>query len=162
MQLIRADIAATGSISKTAARIGISRPALSQILNGIGPYGTGRASTKRIAERVLTTIGMIVCPFLSEYHGSEQRITGLQCREYAYREHPPTNSPREMQHWRFCQICPNRVPAAAVIAPVVTKPTRKIGRVSPQRSEVYAPAAVPVNNEIPQHIAVKTEEGETA
>ena len=45
LSILRADIEATGSISKTAIRVGVSRPTLSQILNGIGHYGTGKAST---------------------------------------------------------------------------------------------------------------------
>ncbi|MGB6053773.1 MAG: hypothetical protein WBG17_00890, partial [Burkholderiaceae bacterium] len=103
LRIVRDDIAASGSIAKTAARVGISRAALSQIINGIGPYGTGKASTERVAKRVMNTIGRIVCPFLTAYHGKETRITGLECRDYAYRVNPPTNSPREMQHWRACQ-----------------------------------------------------------
>lgn len=110
--IVRADVAASGSINKTAKRIGVSRPALSQILNGIGHYGTGKASTAKVEEKVMNTIGMVACPFLSEYHGAEHRITGLQCREYAYRAKPPTNVPRDMQHWRSCQGCPKRVNAA--------------------------------------------------
>ena len=116
MRILRADIEATGSISKTAKRIGVSRPAISQILNGIGHYGSGRASTARVEEKVMHTIGMVACPFLTEYHGAEHRITGLQCREYAYRDNPPINNPREMQHWRACQGCEKRVKAPLVVA----------------------------------------------
>ncbi len=128
MTILREDLDATKSITKTAARVGVSRPALSQILNGIGPYGTGKASTDHIAKKVMSTIGMVACPFLSDYHASEQRITGLQCREYAYRVNPPTNSPRDMQHWRACQGCEKRVPPASVIVPppTVAKPAKKL------------------------------------
>ena len=109
MAVLRADIAATGSITKTAYRVGVSRTALSQILNGLGHYGSGKASTAKVAEKVMSTIGLVACPFLSDYHAAEHRITGLQCREYAYRSSPPTNNPREMQHWRACQGCDKRV-----------------------------------------------------
>lgn len=123
MQILRADIAATGSISKTAIRVGIARSGLSAIINATAssPYANGKASTAKVAERVMNTIGLVACPFLSEYHGAEQRITGLQCREYAYRENPPTSAPREMQHWRSCQGCEKRVKPAASI-PIQIKP----------------------------------------
>jgi len=115
MQILRADIQASGSISATAARVGIARSSLSAIVNmtASSPYATGKASTAKVQERVMNTIGLVACPFLSEYHGSEHRITGLQCREYAYRENPPTSAPREMQHWRACQGCEKRVKQAA-------------------------------------------------
>lgn len=121
--ILRADAAATGSITVTAQRVGVSRAAVSQILNGCGPYGTGRANTAKVADKVMNTIGMVPCPFLSQYHGKEHRITGLQCSEYAYRENPPTNSPRDMQHWRACQTCPKRVKGGNPV-PVVTRRVR--------------------------------------
>lgn len=108
LQILRADAQATGSISQTARRVGVSRPAISQILNGIGHYGSGRASTAKVAEKVMNTIGKVVCPFLSSYHATEHKITGLRCREYAVRATAPTNSPREMQHWLACQGCAHR------------------------------------------------------
>jgi transcriptional regulator with XRE-family HTH domain len=133
MQILRDDIAATGSISKTAKRVGVSRPTISQILNGIGHYGSGRASTAKVEEKVMHTIGMVACPFLAEYHGTEHRITGLQCREHAYRENPPTNSPRDMQHWRACQACDKRVKQAVVVVKKTEKKSSpstlsKVGR----------------------------------
>lgn len=141
LAILHADIAASGSISKTAQRVGVSRPALSQIINGIGPYGSGKASTAKVEEKVMNTIGLVACPFLSDFHGEARRITGLQCREYAYRANPPTNNPREMQHWRACQGCDKRVkPAGIVAAPVFVKPARKIGRVGPVHNEIYEPA----------------------
>ena len=141
LDILRADIAATGSINKTAQRVGVSRPALSQILNGSGPYGSGKASTARVEEKVMNTIGLVACPFLSTYHGEEHRITGLQCREYAYRVNPPTNIPREMQHWRACQGCDKRVkPAGIIAAPVALKPVRKIGKIGPVKNEIYEQA----------------------
>jgi len=122
MQILRADIEATGSVTATAARVGIARSSLSALINATAssPYSTGKASTAKVAERVMNTIGLFACPFLSEYHGAEHRISGLQCREFAYRENPPTNAPREMQHWRSCQSCEKRVKQAE--AP---KPPRK-------------------------------------
>ena len=123
--ILRADIAVTGSISKTARRVGVSRPALSQILNGIGPYGSGKASTAKVEEKVMRTIGLVTCPFLSGYHAEPRRITGLQCREYAYRPNPPTNIPREMQHWRACRDCDKRVEPAVPATTVTVEKTGK-------------------------------------
>jgi hypothetical protein len=112
LDILRADVKATGSIAETARRVGVSRPAISQVLNRIGHYATGKASTAKLESKVMNSIGLVVCPFLSEFHGAAHRITGLQCREYAYRENAPTTSPREMQHWRACQGCTKRVSPA--------------------------------------------------
>lgn len=144
MQIVRDDIAATGSVSKTAARIGIARSSLSAIINNTAssPYASGKASTAKVAERVMNTIGLVACPFLSEYHGAEHRITGLQCREHAYRENPPTGAPREMQHWRTCQTCPKRVPPQAPDTPAASKPLQQAGiidKVTLPLPEVGAP-----------------------
>lgn len=43
--------------SKIAARLHLSAAAISQVLNGSGKYGAGKASTDRIARRVLDTFG---------------------------------------------------------------------------------------------------------
>lgn len=143
LHILRADVAATGSISKTAKRVGVSRPAISQILNGIGHYGSGRASTAKVEEKIMHTIGMVACPFLSEYHSAEHRITGLQCREYAYRENPPTNSPREMQHWRACQACDKRVKPAHVA--VDAKPLSRKKAIEPaQQAGVIDTVTLPL------------------
>lgn len=144
MQILRDDIASTGSISKTAERVGIARSSLSAIINNTAssPYATGKASTAKVEERVMNTIGMVACPFLSEYHGSEHRITGLQCREFAYRENPPTGAPREMQHWRSCQGCEKRVPPptqetvtdkSTLALPEVGAPMTKARRAKPPK-----------------------------
>jgi hypothetical protein len=138
--IVRADVVATGSINKTARRVGVSRPALSQILNGIGHYGTGKASTAKVEAKVMNTIGMVACPFLSEYHGAEHRITGLQCREYAYRDNPPTSVPRDMQHWRACQSCAKRVTVSAPKLPIaLAQQAGVIDKVTLPLPEVGAP-----------------------
>lgn len=108
--LLRADIKASGSVAATAMRVGVSRGALSAILNqtATSPYVNGKSSTKKIEARILNTLGCIVCPFLTEMMEREHRITGLECREYSGRDSPPTNSPRAMSHWRACQSCEKR------------------------------------------------------
>ena len=90
-----------------AKALGISATSLSMILNGTGPYGEGKASTARIAERVTHTYGRYVCPHLTEEEGGIERvITAEQCRSIAHRL-PPTGSPRDMQHWQACRKCPH-------------------------------------------------------
>lgn len=119
--ILRADVAATGSITKTADRVGVSRGAISAIIGQTASshYVSGKCSTAKIERRVMDTIGLIVCPFLSAGYGEEKRITGLECRDTSYRENPPTNSPRAMAHWRACQTCEKRVPGpVAKVTPV--------------------------------------------
>lgn len=109
--LLRADVDASGSIAATAARVGVSRGALSAILNQTptSPYVSGKASTAKIEARISSTLGQIVCPFLTTMMERDHQITGLECREYSSRDSPPTNSPRAMSHWRACQTCEKRV-----------------------------------------------------
>lgn len=111
--LLRARVDAEGATqSGVAKQLGISSPTLSQVLNGTGAYGSGLASTERIADRVLHTFGRYPCPHLSEEAGGEQRvITAEQCRAFAHRP-APTGSPRDMQHWQACRACPHREASA--------------------------------------------------
>lgn len=143
MRILYADIAATGSITKTAQRIGVNRTGISQIIHkpAGSNYANGKASPAKLAEKVMNSIGMVVCPFLSGEHDAGHRITGLQCREYAYRANPPTNSPRDMRHWRACQGCDKRVKPGSVIAAPVIKLAQKIGRVGPVNNEIYGPVS---------------------
>jgi len=105
--LLVAEVGAT-SIAATARRIGVSRSALSQVINACGPYGTGRASVAGIAERVVQTLGRVTCPFLSAFKGENVTLSRVQCRRVALRATPPLNSPRELKHWRACQGCAQR------------------------------------------------------
>jgi len=107
LELLRAEVAAS-SVTATAGRIGVSRSALSQVLNGCGPYGTGRASVAGIAHKVLLHLSAVTCPFLSEFHGEPTRLLRVQCREVACRQTPPINSARDLRHWRACRACPHR------------------------------------------------------
>ena len=98
-------------VSHVAQRMDITRTCASMVRNGIGPYGSGKASTARFAARVLQFLdGAFECPFLTTFTGEPQLITGEQCRGYAYRE-PPTSNPHEGRHWRACRGCDKRVPA---------------------------------------------------
>lgn len=109
--MLQADVQASGSIAATAARVGVSRGAVSAILNQTesSPYVNGKSSTAKIEARINNTLGQIVCPFMTGMLEREHRITGLECREHCGRDTPPTNSPRAMAHWRACQTCEKRV-----------------------------------------------------
>lgn len=136
--LLRARCAQTPR-ARVAQQLGVSAPTLSQVLNGSGLYGTGQASTQRVAERVTHTFGRYPCPYLSaEAGGAEQWVSAAQCRAYAHRP-APTSSPREMQHWQACRQCPHaehsappaprEVKPRKVIALAVMPVTRKVKHV---------------------------------
>ena len=104
---------------EVAAQLGISTTALSMVLRGHGPYGTGAAGTARIAQRVQHAFGTRECPHLTrESEGAQPVfIDAARCRRIAHRA-PPTQSPRDMQHWRACRQCPHFQPA--------TSPTKEV------------------------------------
>lgn len=102
---------AAHGVTAVAQRLDVTRTCASMVKNGIGPYGTGKASTARFAARVRQYLdGAFECPFLTTFAGEPRLITGEQCRGFAYRE-PPTSNPHEGRHWRACRTCPQRVPA---------------------------------------------------
>jgi hypothetical protein len=107
--LLRAEVERT-SITAAALRIGVSRGAVSQVLNGTGLYGTGEADTRRFGLRVMQMLSKVMCPFLTQTAGEDTWISGDQCRGYAYRE-CPTNSSLATRHWTACRGCPTRVSA---------------------------------------------------
>lgn len=100
----------TTSMTHVATRLGVSRGAVSQVFNGTGLYGDGKASAARFGERVSKLINQMRCPFLTQSTGEEHWISGEQCRDYAYRECPTTSS-LATRHWQSCRQCPDRVPA---------------------------------------------------
>lgn len=110
--------------AKVAALVGVSAPVISQVLNGTGKYGSGEASTKKLADRVLHTFGRYPCPHLTvEEGGTEVIVTAGECRVYAHRP-PPIGSPRDLQHWQACQGCPHK---AASAPPVLRIPKPRKG-----------------------------------
>lgn len=111
--------------SQVAKQLGISPATLSQVLNGSGLYGTGQASTERIADKVTHTFGRYTCPHLTEEAAGEpQVVTAEQCRGYAHSA-PPTGSPRAMQHWQACRQCPHKA-ASAPPVPRAIHPRNKV------------------------------------
>ncbi len=77
-----------------AERLDVSRTAISLVLDNKYP-----AKTDRIEAKVIAILSRVDCPFMGE------SITRSQCTDFANRA-APTNSPREMRHWRTCQTCP--------------------------------------------------------
>ncbi|MFT4243536.1 MAG: hypothetical protein QM569_14785 [Acidovorax sp.] len=101
-----------------AKLLGISPATLSQVLNGGGEYGKGKASTAHVADKVLHTFGRYVCPHLTEEAGGEpQVITAEQCRTRAHGSVPTT--PSAARHWQACRQCPHK---AASAPPVPREP----------------------------------------
>jgi len=130
LELLRAEVAAS-SVAAAARRIGVSRSALSQVLNQCGPYGTGRASVAGIADRISQMLGCVTCPFLSEFKGEAVLISRVQCRRVALKATAPLNSPRELKHWRACQTCAQRPRGVAGVGGKrVIKKSTKRGRSS--------------------------------
>lgn len=95
MKLLEEAVAAS-NITQVAAKLKLSRPAVSQVLSG-----TYAAKTDRIRDRVLEVFWRIECPHLST------DISTAECNQYS-NSTVPTSSPRAMQHWRTCQTCPNK------------------------------------------------------
>ena len=119
--------------ASVARQLGLSTGAISQILTGTGKYGTGSASTKRIAAKVIHVFSRFTCPHLTDesLSGADVVISAEQCRAWACRP-APTSSPRELKHWMACQKCPSRQIAMHLPAdiPPVTTPVRKVITIS--------------------------------
>lgn len=110
-----------------AKLLGVSAPTISLVLNGTGLYGSGAASTAKIADRVLHTFGRFVCPHLTEQADAETQAAGGvvieadRCRAFAHRP-APTGSPRDLRHWQACLHCHHReATAPAQPRPVVPR-----------------------------------------
>lgn len=126
-----------GGVTRTliAKQLGLSSTTLSMVINGTGPYGDGRASTAKFADRVVHTFGRYACPHLTEQAGESRVITAEECRAFAHCE-PPTGRPRAMQHWQACRKCPH---AAASAPPIERAPApRKVIPIQPQEASDVA------------------------
>ena len=86
--------------SKTAVaeRLGFSRSTISQVCNGIGPYGEGRASTKPIELAYIRQYELPECPH------TQKQVGIAHCRETALRA-APSHNPMQMLQWQACQHC---------------------------------------------------------
>lgn len=94
--LARAVEANPRGIAGVADELRVSRTTVSLVLAEKYP-----AKTDRIQAKVLDTYARLACPHLGD------TITLSACRGHAMRA-APTNSPREMRHWRACQGCQSK------------------------------------------------------
>lgn len=86
--------------SKTAVAdtLGFNRSTISQICNGCGPYGEGRASTESIELAYRRQFKQLTCPH------TQGQVGIVHCREIALRA-APTHNPMQMLQWQACQQC---------------------------------------------------------
>ncbi len=113
LELLQRELNGGAKIVDIALKIGVSRAALSQIINRCGLYGNGTASIGNIVKKLETALGTYICPHLQESGRAEHMVSGVLCRAYAYRD-PPTSNTTEIRHWRACQECPKRPPAIPI------------------------------------------------
>ena len=107
-----------------ATRLGINPSTVGQVLHGSGLYGTGQASTARVATRVLHTFGSYECPHLTARFEEPRHVTAEECRAYAHRP-VPAGSPGDLEHWRACNACEHKpLSAPPVVRPPVPRRRR--------------------------------------
>lgn len=129
--LLMQQAAARLSKKRLADALGVSPSTVGQVLSGGGLYGTGQASTARVAQLVVHKLGHFECPHLTERFGAPRVISADECRSYAHRATPPIGSPQALLHWRACGACPHK-PLSAPAAPRVPRPPRKKASIQPQ------------------------------
>ena len=81
--------------ASVAERVGLSRTAVSLLLDGKYP-----ASTARVEQKIFAALGRVQCPHLAV------EISSAECAIY-HGVDAPTSSPLAMRHWRACQECPH-------------------------------------------------------
>lgn len=119
--------------SKVAEALGVSAPTISQVLNGSGKYGSGEASTAKLAERVIHVFGRYPCPYLTEQNGQTHVIDADTCRAHAHRP-APAGSPRDMQFWQACNQCQHKAHTAPH-TPREVKPRTQRNQAAPAAKE---------------------------
>lgn len=131
--------------AQVATRLGVSAPVVTQVLNGTGAYGSGKASPAKLFIKVEATFGHWVCPHLTEQsdRGEPQIIIAARCRELAHRT-VPTGSPRDLAHWQACRKCPHYVPTTPPQPrPVVPRKKRPADQAEPTASASASPDPQP-------------------
>lgn len=91
----------TTSVTAVAAKMGVSRPTLSVLVNGIGAYGSGKASPANMEIRYRQAFEQLTCPHTSAMVGI------AHCRDIALRT-APSHNPIQMMQWQACQSCPHK------------------------------------------------------
>ncbi|MXS82243.1 helix-turn-helix domain-containing protein [Nitrosomonas oligotropha] len=82
-----------GGKKKVADMLGLSRPTISQIMNG--KY---LASPGRVAKKVLDVLTRVHCPYLNA------EITAQECLDIRSGE-TPSHDPMRLAHRRMCRTC---------------------------------------------------------
>lgn len=123
------------SITAVAAKLGLTRVTISQVFNGSGEYGKGKASTSSIEHAYRAQYEKLTCPHTQAHVGI------AHCREVALRA-APTHNPLHMQQWQACQQCKYKpsAPKACAIRPDVDTLTVKV----PQQAGVIDTVTLPL------------------
>lgn len=98
LELLRQEAART-SIGRAALRVGYSRPAISQALDGKYP-----GNLVKMAEKVLAALELpmaVACPYL------QLNLPVAMCRDFSTKR-APLHNPVSMIHWRACRKCEHR------------------------------------------------------
>lgn len=103
LELLR-DEARRTSIGRTALRVGYSRTAISQALDGKYPGDLVKLAAKVLAALELPMA--VACPYL------DLNLPMAMCREFSIKR-APIHNPVSMLHWRACQTCEHRCEASA-------------------------------------------------
>lgn len=94
--------AGRGGVSRVAARLGVSRPYVSQVLNGLRPH-----VPPQFVARVIDRLHVVDnCPAT----GLPQPRT--ECRRLGLGA-PPTHNPLALRIWQACQRCPHKPEATS-------------------------------------------------
>lgn len=92
---------ANSNKTAVAVKMNICRPKLSQVMNGLGAYGSGAASTNHIEREYRRTFEQLECPH------SSSKVDISTCRDNALGA-APTHNPRQMMQWQACQQCAHK------------------------------------------------------
>ena len=84
------------TMTEVAAKLGYSVATVCLVLNG--KYG---GKSDKVAKKVLEVFAVVGCPYLQADITSNECIGFANCKA-------PTHNPNKMQHWRYCQRCPNK------------------------------------------------------
>ncbi|AFL76196.1 helix-turn-helix domain-containing protein [Thiocystis violascens] len=95
LALLHAEVARTDTV-RTAERLGVSRTAVSLLING--KY---TADPTRMYALIGDVLGGLHCPHL------DADLSRDACRRWHGRATPPAQSAAAVAHWRACQQCPH-------------------------------------------------------
>jgi hypothetical protein len=149
--LLLFNVCKTTQRKQAAQALGVSAATVTQVLNGTGLYGAGKASTDAIKAKVMHRYGAFECPHLTDLFGEARIITSDECRMHASRTTVPIGSPGAMAHWRACGNCAHK----PQVLPAVVKPPRSRKAKAPDNAPPAKAASTAV------HTPVSTSEAST-